>query len=152
MDEIDRKLIAVAQTDGRASYAEMGAAVGLSVSAVNERLKKLQTGGVITGWSARVAPAKVGLDVLAFVHVLLDRPEHDAPFRAAMLALPAVQECHHVTGDWSYLLKVRVADTAALERFLGEHLKRVPGVVRSHTAIALSSVKESAAVPTGLDG
>ncbi len=147
MDEIDRKIIARIQEDGRASYGDIGAAVGLSVSAVNERLKKLQASGAIAGWGARVSAKALGLDVLAFVEVLLERPEHDAPFRAAMLASPAVQECHHVTGAWSYLLKLRVADTGALERFLSDHLKTLPGVARSHTVIALSSVKETAALP-----
>ena len=144
-----RKIIAHFQQDGRASYAEVGAAVGLSVSAVNERLKKLQASGVIAGWGARIAPKPVGLDVLAFVHVLLERPEHDPAFRAAMSANPSVQECHHLTGEWSYLLKVRVPDTSALERFLTDELKALPGMVRSHTAIALSSVKETAALPVG---
>lgn len=147
MDEIDRKIVACAQADGRASYAEIGAAVGLSVSAVNDRLKKLTAAGVITGWGARLAPRTVGLDVLAFVQVLLDRPEHDTGFRTAVAALAAVQECHHVTGEWSYLLKVRVADTAALERFLSEALKTLPGIVRSHTVIALSSPKETPLLP-----
>ncbi|MGQ9367301.1 Lrp/AsnC family transcriptional regulator [Azospirillum sp. ST 5-10] len=147
MDDIDRMIIAHIQAEGRASYAEIGAVAGLSVSAVNERLKKLQAAGIVTGWGARVAPRPLGLDVLAFVQVLLDRPERDAPFREAMLAAPAVQECHHVTGEWSYLLKVRVRDTAALERFLGDTLKVLPGVVRSHTVIALSSPKETSVLP-----
>lgn len=149
MDDTDRKIIAHIQHDGRGSYGDIGAAVGLSVSAVNERLKKLLASGTITGWEARVAPRALGLDVLAFVHVLLDRPEHDGAFRAAMAASARVQECHHLTGEWSYLLKVRVSDIAALERFLTEELKVLPGVVRSHTAVALSSVKETAALPVG---
>ncbi|HEY0838343.1 MAG TPA: Lrp/AsnC family transcriptional regulator [Azospirillum sp.] len=147
MDEHDRKIIAHIQSDGRASYAEIGAAAGLSVSAVNERLKKLLASGAVTGFGARVAPAALGLDVLAFVQVLLERPEHDAGFRAAMLATPAVQECHHVTGEWSYLIKVRVPTTADLERFLSDRLKTLPGVARSHTVIALSSPKETAILP-----
>ncbi|UKJ72497.1 Lrp/AsnC family transcriptional regulator [Azospirillum brasilense] len=151
MDDIDRKIIAHIQQDGRASYADIGTAAGLSVSAVNERLKKLQANGVIQGWGARLSPKAAGLDVLAFVEVLLDRPAHDAPFRDAMRATPAVQECHHVTGDWSYLLKVRVADTEALERFLSDRLKALPGVVRSHTVIALSSVKETPILPIASD-
>jgi Lrp/AsnC family leucine-responsive transcriptional regulator len=147
MDELDRKIIAHIQADGRASYAEIGAAAGLSVSAVNERLKKLQASGAVTGFGARVSPAAVGLHLLAFVQVLLERPEHDASFRAAMHDTPAVQECHHVTGEWSYLLKVRVPTTADLERFLTERLKTLPGVVRSHTVIALSSPKETPTLP-----
>jgi len=149
MDEIDRKILACIQAEGRASYAEVGTVAGLSVSAVNDRIRKLAAQGVITGWGARVAPKAVGLDILAFVQVLLERPEHDAGFRAAVAALPWVQECHHVTGEWSYLLKVRVADTGALERFLGESLKTLPGIVRSHTVIALSSPKETPILPMG---
>jgi len=147
MDDIDRKIIAYIQAEGRASYADIGTSVGLSVSAVNERLKKLQATGAIEGFGARVSAKALGLDVLAFVEVLLERPEHDAPFRAAVLAMPAVQECHHVTGEWSYLLKVRVADTGALERFLSDQLKTIPGIARSYTVIALSSVKETPALP-----
>lgn len=142
MDEIDRKLIAFARDNGRASYAEMGTAAGLSVSAVNERLRKLADRGVITGWGARIAARRVGLDVLAFIHLLVERPEHEEAFRAGMIAAPEVEECHHVTGEWSYLIKVRVTDTAALERFLSKRLKSLSGVVRTHSVIALSSVKE----------
>jgi len=142
MDDTDRKLIAFARDNGRASYAEMGAAAGLSVSAVNERLRKLQGQGVITGWGARIAARRIGLDVLAFIQVLVERPELEEAFRRGMLDAPEVEECHHVTGEWSYLIKVRVADTAALERFLSERLKSLSGVVRTHSVIALSSVKD----------
>lgn len=148
MDDVDRKLIAFAQIEGRASYAEMGAAAGLSVSAVNERLKKLTAAGVIAGWGARISARALGLDILAYVSVLVERPEHESGFRAAMMDCPEVLECHHVTGEWSYMLKVRVADTAAFERFLGARLKPLPGVGRTHTVIALSSVKDSAVLPT----
>jgi Lrp/AsnC family transcriptional regulator, leucine-responsive regulatory protein len=148
MDDIDRKLITIIQNEGRASYGELGAAVGLSVSAVNERLKKLTGTGVVTGWGARVEPRALGLDVLAFIQVLIDRPEHEEAFRAAMRAFPEVQECHHVTGEWSYLLKLRVAGTAALERFLSDRLKHLSGVIRTHSVIALSSIKDTPILPT----
>jgi len=151
MDMIDKKLLERIQTDGRASYAELGGEVGLSVSAVNERLKKLTAAGVVIGWEARVSPRSLGLDILAFVQVLLDRPEHENAFREAMLVFPEVQECHHVTGEWSYLLKVRVYDTAALEQFLGERLKSLPGLIRTHSVIALSSIKDTAFLPTEPD-
>jgi len=149
MDEIDRKIIAHMQRDARASYAEVGAAVGLSVSAVNERLKKLQAAGTIRGWRADLDPDAVGFGLLAFVLVLLDRPEHEAGFRAAMVDTPAVLECHHVTGEWSYLLKVRASGTAALEEVLARRIKSAPGVSRTLTTIALSSIKETAALPVG---
>jgi Lrp/AsnC family leucine-responsive transcriptional regulator len=147
MDNLDRKIIGFLQENGRAALAEVAGAVGLSVSAVNERLKKLQDRGVIQGWAARLDPAAVGLDVLAFVQVLIERPEHNAAFLALAARLPQVQEVHHVTGAWSYLLKVRARNTRELERLLSDDLKSVPGVVRSETVIALSSPKETATLP-----
>lgn len=150
MDDIDRKILSHAQHHGRDTYAEIGAAVGLSVSAVNERLKKLQASGAIRGWQARVDPLALDLRLLAFQFVLIDRPQNEKPFLAAVTAHAEVQECHHITGEWSYLLKLRVADTAALERLVGEVVKAQRGVVRTLTMIALSSAKESAALPVDL--
>lgn len=77
---------------------------------------------------------------------MIERPEHNAGFLEAIGAMPAVLECHHVTGDFSYLLKVRVADTAALEALLSRDLRGLAGVVRTHTAIARSSAKEATAL------
>ncbi len=147
MDHIDRKIVMHIQHRGRDSYADIGAAVGLSVSAVNERLKKLQAHGVIRGWAACIEPESVGRGVLAFVFVALDRPERDAGFRAAMTARDEIQECHHVTGDWSYLLKARLGSVGELETLLATAIKAQPGVVRTHTMLALSSSIESAVVP-----
>ena len=147
MDDMDRKIIAFAQENGRAGLAEIGGAAGLSVSAANERLRKLQASGAIRGWRAEVDPAAAGLDLLAFVFVLLEGATRDAAFRAAVTALPAVLECHHVTGEWSYLLKVRVRNTAALEATMATGIKPLPGVARTLTLIALSSPKETACLP-----
>jgi len=150
MDDIDRKILSHAQKNGRDTYAEIGAAVGLSVSAVNERLKKLQASGAIRGWQARVDPLALDLRLLAFQFVLIDKPQNEKSFLAAVTAHAEIQECHHITGEWSYLLKLRVADTAALERLVGEVVKAQRGVVRTLTMIALSSAKESAALPVDL--
>lgn len=147
MDSLDRKIIEYIQVFGRGSYAEIGAAAGLSVSAVNERLKKLEKQGAITGWGARVDPLAAGCPVLAFVHVMIERPEHEAAFLQLVRDEPAIQECHHVTGEWSYLLKVRAASLAALEDIIVRRIKALPGIPRSQTFIALSSAKETAAVP-----
>ena len=147
MDEIDRKIIDVVQQDGRVTSAALAGATGLSVSAANDRLRRLQERGVITGWTARVDPEAVGLGMLAFVFVLVERTEHNAPFLAAATALPEVQELHHVTGEWSYMLKVRVPSPRALEWLISDRIKAIPGVARSLTVIALSSSKETSALP-----
>jgi Lrp/AsnC family leucine-responsive transcriptional regulator len=143
MDSIDRKILDYLQQNGRDSYAEIGKTVGLSVSAINDRIKKLRANGAIRYWSAVIDPALAERNLLAFVSIQLERPEHDKAFVETVAGLAGVQECHHVTGDWSYLLKVRVRDTAALERLIVDKLKTVPGVVRSQTVIALSSSKET---------
>lgn len=147
MDDQDRKILRFVQENGRSSYAEIGAAAGLSVSAVNERLKKLEKQGAITEWGARVDPVVAGCEVLAFVHVMIERPEHEAAFLALARDEVAIQECHHVTGDWSYLLKVRAGSLKALEDLLVRRIKALPGIPRSQTSIVLSSAKETAVLP-----
>lgn len=147
MDEIDRVIIDIVQSDGRVTSAALAEVTGLSVSAANDRLRRLQERGVIAGWAARIDPEAVGLGLLAFLFVLVDRTEHNAPFLAAAAALPEVQELHHVTGEWSYLLKVRVASPRALEWLISDRIKAIPGVTRSMTFIALSSTKETSALP-----
>ena len=114
MDDIDRKIIDIVQGNGRVTNAALAEATGLSVSAANDRLRRLGERWVIAGWTARIDPEAVGLGLLAFVFVLVDRTEHNAPFLAAASALPEVLELHHVTGEWSYLLKVRAASPRAL--------------------------------------
>jgi Lrp/AsnC family leucine-responsive transcriptional regulator len=143
MDHIDRKIIAHLQQNARDSYATIAAAVGLSVSAINERLKKLEANSIVTGWTITADAEKLGRPTLAFVSVALDGPKHDAGFIAAIAALPDVLECHHVTGAWSYLLKIRVATNAALERVIVDRIKRIAGVSRTETVIALSSAKDT---------
>jgi Lrp/AsnC family leucine-responsive transcriptional regulator len=102
---------------------------------------------VIRGWGARVDPRAVGRGVLALMFVSIDRPESERRFLEAATALPDVLECHHVTGDWNYLLKLRLSDIADLETVLADTIKAQPGVVRTHTMIVLSSPKETAIIP-----
>jgi len=143
LDDTDRQLLALLQKDDRLSLAELGKSVGLAPSSVNERIKRLTTRGVIEGFHAHVVPESLGLDLLAFVFVGWSNPATEPPFLARVAAAPAVLECHHVTGSWNYLLKVRLPNTRDLERFLGQVVKEVQGVERTETIIALSSAKET---------
>jgi Lrp/AsnC family transcriptional regulator, leucine-responsive regulatory protein len=152
MDATDRIILDRMQQDGSLTYAEIGSAAGLSASAVNDRLKRLRAEGVIRRMTADVDPVAVGLNLLAFVLVAVNEPPGEAGFRNAMKAAPEVLECHHLTGDFSYLLKLRLHDTAHLEHFLMNGLKPLAGVVRTHTLIALSSVKETHILPATLSG
>lgn len=148
VDEVDRKLLQMLQADGRTPYAKLGRAVGLAVSSVNERVRKLGERGVITGVHARVSPASLDLDLLAIIFVGWSDASVESAFLARIVDEPAILECHHVTGSWNYLLKVRVRNTGALEAFLGNVIKAVSGVQRTETMIVLSSPKETAMLPT----
>jgi len=148
LDQTDLKLLALLQRDARMTNAELGQAVGLGASSVNDRVRKLTDRGVITGVRAGVDPAAVGLDLLAFVFVGLSDQRVEQDFLARVRSEPNVQECHHVTGTWNYLMKLRVANTSALETFFRDVLKTLPGVVRTETLIVLSTTKEDAFVPT----
>jgi Lrp/AsnC family leucine-responsive transcriptional regulator len=146
MDAVDRQLLALLQENGKLPYAELSSRVGVAISTVNDRLKKLQAAGILRGTVALVDAQATGLDVCAFMQVLTDRPENERAFLEAVMAMPEVQECHHVTGEFSYLLKVRVRTTGHLEELL-QRIKPLPGVVRTCTFVVLSSPKETAAVP-----
>jgi len=152
MDAIDRIILDRVQADGSQTYAEIGAAAGLSPSAVNDRLKRLKAERIIRRMTADVDPAAVGLPMLAFVLVAINEPQGESRFRDAMKAAPEVLECHHLTGEFPYLLKLRLRDTAHLEQFLMDRLKPLTGVVRTHTLIALSTMKETHILPASLSG
>lgn len=143
LNDRDVAIIDVLQRNGDWSHAEIGRQVGLSVSAVHERVRRLVANGVITGWSANMSPPALGLNVLAFINVLIDRTEHIPGFVDAIATLNEVQECHHLAGEWNYILKVRVGTTADLEHFISKVLKALPGVTRTATTITLAPVKES---------
>ena len=152
LDDIDRNLLKILQVDGRTPYAELGKAVGLAVSSVNERVRKLAERGVISGVHAHIAPEALGLDLLAFVFVGWSDPQVEPQFLARIADEPAVLECHHVTGAWNYLLKVRVRNTRMLEAFLGSVIKGVNGIQRTESLIVLSSRKETSAIATETPG
>ena len=147
MDEIDRKIAIAVQEDGAAGLAELAKIAGLSVSATAERQKRLEERGVIIGWHARLDPKEAGCPLLAFVRLALKPGEADAAFRTAMAANEAVLECHHVTGNWSYLVKLRLPDMPALEEFVSAELRTLPGLERLAVDVALSSIKETSLLP-----
>lgn len=147
LDEIDRRLLALLQDNDRLGLAELGQAVGSAPSTVNDRIKRLVRNGLITGFHARVAPEAVGLELLAFILVAWSDPKVEPKFLDRIRKTPHVLECHHVTGAWNYLIKVRVKNTRELESLLASTVKAVSGVQRTDTMIALSSVKEGWSVP-----
>jgi Lrp/AsnC family leucine-responsive transcriptional regulator len=122
--------------------ADIAGEVELSAPAVMERVKKLEAGGVIKGYQALLDSKKVGKDVTAFIGVSVGNHGDIDKFAAQMLQHHDVLECHHVTGDESFILKVKSANTGSLEKLLGE-IRSVDGVTRTVTKIVLSTAKES---------
>src|SRR2546428_5211519 len=107
LDLIDRKLLALVQDDAKLSQAELARSVGLTAPSVNERIRKLERAGYIRGYVAVLDPKRLGQDVTAFVEVFIEQPKFEAGFIEAVSRLDEVLECHHITGEFSLLLKVR---------------------------------------------
>lgn len=148
MDDIDRKIVELLAEDSRRALADIGGAVGLSASAVNERIRRLVAAGTIRKFTVDADPEALGLPVLAFVFLALAPEADEAAFRAFAMEHADIFECHHVTGAWSYLIKIRVADLGGVEGFLAV-LKGAGFVGRSETMISLSSPVADALVPVG---
>lgn len=148
-DRTDLLLLAELQQAGRLTNAELAERVHLSPSACLRRVQRLERDGVIAGYRAEVDPAKLGLDLTAFVRVQLAR--HDAAaidaFSAAVNAWDEVVACHALTGDMDYLLRVVVADMAHYSRFIMDTLLKHPSVEDCKTSFVLDRVKATTAVP-----
>ena len=138
MDNTDRKLLTLLATDARRSLADLGAVIGLSPSATNERIRRLVAAGAIRRFTIETDPAVLGLPLLALIWVALAPGADEPRFRAFAQTHPQIEECHHVTGAWSYLLKVRAASLDDVESFLAA-LKAGGWLARSETMLALSS-------------
>ena len=148
-DKTDRKILNILQADGRIANVEMAERIGLSPTSIGERLKRLQRDGFIEGYGARLNPHKLGLGLLVFVEVLLDKtpPDVFARFASAVKLAPEVLECHMVAGGFDYLVKARVADMTAYRRFLGDILLALPGVKETRTYAVMEEVKRDAPLP-----
>jgi DNA-binding Lrp family transcriptional regulator len=149
LDEIDRRILAVLQENARVANVELAATVGISPSPCWRRVRDLEQSGVISRYVTLVDPAALGLPVSVFIQVSLEKQIEPAleRFERAVLARPEVMECYLMTGDADYLLRVVVADLDAYERFLMDHLTRVPGVASIKSSFALKQVKYRTALP-----
>ena len=149
LDRIDRNILRQLQADARLSYVELADKVGLSTSPCLERVKRLEREGWIEGYHARLSAQKLDAGLLVFVEISLNYTSGEVfnEFRRAVVKWPQIQECHLVSGDFDYLLKIRIADMAAYRELLGEIIHELPGVRDSRTLVAMETVKESGAIP-----
>jgi Lrp/AsnC family transcriptional regulator, leucine-responsive regulatory protein len=151
MEEIDRRIVTLLARDGRMSFTDLARETGLSVSAVHQRVRRLEKRGVLRGYAALVDYDAIGLSLTAFVSIKPIDPAaaDDAPDRLAHLS--AIEACHSVAGDESYILKVRVASPIALEELLNQI--RTAANVSTRTTVVLSTPYEHRTPePVGQDG
>ncbi len=147
LDDKDVEILSILQTDGRTSNAKIARQLGMAPSAILERLRKLESRGVIRGYQARVDPHWLGLGLLAFIFVRAEEGVWAQSTGAALAAIPEVLEVHHITGEDCYLVKVRAADPEHLGRLLRERIGAIPSVRSTRTTIVLGTEKEDSRLP-----
>jgi Lrp/AsnC family leucine-responsive transcriptional regulator len=149
LDGIDRRICDALQRDGRLTNLELAERVGLSPSPCLRRVRRLEEQGIIERYGAHLNREKVGLGIIAFTSVNIERHRDvDASrFREAMLAMPDVVSCYITSGEHDFLLQVVVADLAAYRSFTLDRLMHVPGVKSVHSSFVIDVIKEGAPVP-----
>lgn len=142
IDEIDATLLDILQYNARTTQSELAKAVGLAPSAVLERLRKLESRGIIKDYVALIDPHAVDRGLLAFVAVRTKDFGPDMPSAIELARIPEVLEVHHVAGEDCYLLKVRTRDAEHLGQLLRQQIAGTPSVTSTRTTIVLETVKE----------
>ena len=152
LDATDRRILRELQHNGRLSNIELSKRVNLSPTPCLSRVKRLEQQGIITGYTAFVAPTALDAEMMVFVEIILDRTTgrvFDA-FREAILDIPQVQECHMVSGGFDYLIKARMKDMAEYREFLGNTLVSLPSVRETHSYVVMEEVKSTTVIPVAI--
>jgi DNA-binding Lrp family transcriptional regulator len=149
LDRTDLAILAALQQDGRIANVALASRVALSESACLRRVRALEEAGVIERYAALLNQGAVGLPDSVFVEVSLTREQQEDldAFESAVRKLPEVMECYLMSGEYDYLLRVVVANTADYERLHREHITRLPGVARVRSSFALRTVAKHTALP-----
>ncbi|WP_299646426.1 Lrp/AsnC ligand binding domain-containing protein [uncultured Jannaschia sp.] len=142
IDRTDRRLVRALQEDARLSVTALAERIGLSANATAERMRRLRRAGVIAGYTVRLDHAALGLGLIAFVEVKLDRTDGDVfvAFAEAVAGVKGIEECHMVAGGFDYLLKTRHRDMADYRAFLAEALAALPGVRETRTYVVIEEI------------
>lgn len=149
LDRIDRNILRWLQRSGRMPITELAEKVGLSATPCAERVRRLERDGVIQGYHARINPEAVGRDLLVFVEITLSAKSAELfdAFRRDVLAIPAVLECHLVSGDFDYLIKARIRGMNQYRKLLGDMLLKLPGAATSKSYVVMEEIKDGGALP-----
>jgi Lrp/AsnC family leucine-responsive transcriptional regulator len=149
LDPIDRKILAHLQEHGRASNLELAEVAGLSAAQCHRRHRRLEEQGFIARYQTRLNAARLGLGVVAFIHVAMEKGHiRDLPkFTEVIVGLPEIVECYSVTGDFDYVVKVVERDLKSLSAFLMNRLMQLPGVNSVRSSVCLDEIKCTSALP-----
>jgi len=148
-DPIDRKILSILQDNGKITNAQLSIDVGLSPAPTLERVKKLEKNGIIGSYHANLNKKEIGLGVTTFVHVALigHRKTTVDDFVNQIIAIPEVIECHHITGQGDFMLKVVSKDIASYQKLLVEVINEIPEIDNTQSTVILSTFKESKVMP-----
>lgn len=144
MDRLDRKILSILQKDGHISMARLSEAVGLSLSACHRRVKILESEGMISHYAARLNRRAIGLEIQVFIEIkLISQRRNDIEaFEAAIRVMDDVLECHLISGEFDYLIRVAARSTADYEALYRYRLSEIPSVAQMKTLLSLSTVKD----------
>jgi Lrp/AsnC family leucine-responsive transcriptional regulator len=150
LDPTDRRILECLQENCKRPLASIGEEVDLTASSVMERIHKLEAAGVIRGYAALLDARKLGKDVSAFIGVAISHPRAALAFEREVERTPDVLECHHVTGEWTLMLKVKTQNTRTLEQLI-DRIREHEGVLRTETMVVLSTHIERARIPLDVE-
>ena len=149
LDIIDRRILSILQDNGKITNAQLSLDVGLSPAPTLERVKKLEKNGIIESYHANLNKAAIGLGVTTFVHVALigHRKTIVEDFVKQIVLIPEIIECHHITGQGDFILKVVSKDIASYQKLLVEVINEIPEIDNTQSTVILSTFKESKVMP-----
>jgi Lrp/AsnC family leucine-responsive transcriptional regulator len=149
LDKIDYNILRILQERGRVTNAQLASEVGLSPAPTLERVRKLESSGLIESYHAQVNAEKMGLSIIVFIEVRLNYHSHFKieQFIEEIAALPEIVEAYHITGDSDFLLKMYAADIADYQQFIVDKLSKIDGVGHIQSKVAMSNVKRERGLP-----
>ena len=147
MDATDGKILMQLQRNAKQNTKEIAAKVGLSVTPTYERIRKLEQQKIVRSYVALVDRTKIGKELIAYCQVTLSKQQKKLAdnFKKEIMLLPDIMECHQVSGNFDYLLKIAVNDIAGFHEFINEKLSIIDGISTIHSSFVLDSVKDSTA-------
>lgn len=153
LDKIDYNILRILQERGRVTNAQLASEVGLSPAPTLERVRKLESTGLIESYHALVNAEKLGLSVIVFIEVRLNYHSHFKieKFIEEITALPEIVEAYHITGDSDFLLKMYATDISDYQQFIVDKLSKIDGVGHIQSKVVMSSVKKDMGLPLRLD-